>query len=547
MRDKDILYYYDYLLRLAMSKCNSQADAQDLVGDTMLAAFSCMHKGGEIKYPKTWLTNTLYNKYNDELRKKYRSPEIVCIDEGVNIANEESDDYFSTEEAAKVRKELNHLAYITREVLIRRYYGNQSISDITSGLSIPAGTVKSRLSTGRSQMRKGLENMEIRENYLPGKLYLAFGGAAGITGEPMSLVESDLIAQNLLILAYDKPATISELSKMIAIPAVYIEPILEKLVNGELMVQTDGGKYYTDFIIRKPDNAIESFESQLNFGHRHFDVIWKVISELSEKIYDLNFVKKMTSHQKMKLNRYAILKSLQDFQHLGTNIFSIPKYPLRRDGGHWFAQGYAISAGYNEKELNKTNEYIIYGGHRSTRYVPLEGRINELLFYEFDTMLLDYPYRHSIVSQENYFKFIQLLLWSIYEKTPLEDTEVPNDMIEAIPKFEEVGLISSVDGNIKVDIPVLSKSEYDEILSLMKNATEELKNVLITEYEALIKGNKTMIPKHLLSVPELFRYIDATQYIVMAIVREAYERELHMKDVDYCCPPVVLVYVEKNT
>ena len=55
---------------------------------------------------------------------------------------------------------------------------------------------------------------------------------------------------------------------------------------------------------------------------------------------------------------------------------------------------------------------------------------------------------------------------------------------------------------------------------------------------------KTPIPKHLTSVPELFRYHEATKYFVMSIVREAYGKGLHLKDIDYCCPPVVLVYEE---
>ena len=150
MNNNDIIQYYDYLMQLAISKGNSQADAEDLVGDTMLAAFTYMHSNKTIEYPKTWLTNTLCHKHNDRLRKKYRSPITVCLDEGYDISDEDdSDDYLTSEEAAKVRKELNHLAYITREVLIRFYYGNQSVETIAKGLGIPEGTVKSRLYAGR--------------------------------------------------------------------------------------------------------------------------------------------------------------------------------------------------------------------------------------------------------------------------------------------------------------------------------------------------------------------------------------------------------------
>ncbi len=65
---------------------------------------------------------------------------------------------------------------------------------------------------------------------MPEKLYLSFGGSEGLKNEPMSLVEDDLIVQNLLILAYEKPITVSELSKTIGIPAAYIEPIVKNLL-----------------------------------------------------------------------------------------------------------------------------------------------------------------------------------------------------------------------------------------------------------------------------------------------------------------------------
>ena len=78
MENSEILQYYDDLMRLAASKCHSRADAEDLVGEVMLAAFAYLHGGGVIEHPKTWLTNTLYHKYNDQLRKKYRAPVTVC-------------------------------------------------------------------------------------------------------------------------------------------------------------------------------------------------------------------------------------------------------------------------------------------------------------------------------------------------------------------------------------------------------------------------------------------------------------------------------------
>ncbi|MBP3370548.1 MAG: hypothetical protein J6L85_07325, partial [Clostridia bacterium] len=92
----EIIQYYDYLIKLATSKCSSQNNAEDLVGDTMLAAFAYIHHRGVIEHPKTWLTNTLYHKHNDNLRKKYRAPVTVCLDESIEVAEEQDDEYFTS-------------------------------------------------------------------------------------------------------------------------------------------------------------------------------------------------------------------------------------------------------------------------------------------------------------------------------------------------------------------------------------------------------------------------------------------------------------------
>lgn len=542
MNKDEIIRYYDDLMRLAVSKCGSQTDAEDLVGDTMLAAFSYINKGGRIEHPKTWLANTLCHKYSDSLRKKYRAPTTVNFEDSFEIPAEE-EEYFSSEDAAKIRKELNHIAYINREVLIRYYFGTQSVSDIAAGLGIPEGTVKSRLATGRSQMKKGLETMETRENYLPGKLYLSFGGSDGPNMEPISLVENDLIAQNLLILAYEKPITVSDLSKAIGIPTAYIEPIIKKLVDGELMAETASGKVYADFLITKPQDRLKNFKPQLDFVDRHFDTIWNIIAKMSAEISGFGFVSALESKQKTELDRYAVLKALQDFQHCGTGKIEAPHFPKRRDGGWWFAQATAFDAGYNTKEYNEASEYAIQGGHRTSESF-VDGGTRSVRLYEFDTTLWDSHHRYG-GAFDLYFKYIIPLLWRIYtDKTIDDSSEIPNEFISYIPSLERFGMLGNTQGKLRVAIPVLKKSEYEKVNAAIKCATESLKTAIGEDFSAFVSSKKTPVPKHLTSVPDLFRYGDATNYFAMTVVRKAYENGLHMKNVDYCCPPVVLVYDE---
>lgn len=541
MLDQDILQHYHYLMRLATSKGLSQTDAEDLVGDTMLSAFASIRKGNAIQHPKTWLTNTFCHKYNDHLRKKYRSPITVCLDDCFDIPDTTEEEFLSTDEASAVRRELNHLAFITREVLIRFYYGNQSVADIAKGLNIPEGTVKSRLSAGRHQMKKGLETMEFRENCLPGTLHLSYGGADGPNREPMSLVEGDLIAQNLLILAYEKPVTVSELSKAIGIPAAYIEPIIQKLVNGELMVQTDSGKVYTDFIIDKPEYSLANFKAQLDFAHQHFDAVWSILQNMLNAVRKLPFVLDMPSEERTKLERYALLKSLQDFQHYGTDTIEPPSFPKRKDGGRWLAQAMAMEAGYDTTEYRTSLEYAIHGGHRTSRAFSVNG-VKEIRLYEFDTALWDCPHRYG-AAYNLYFRYIIPLLWHIRDNIPVENSDIPNEFIAYMPALERFGLIGHTpDNQWCLKIPVVKKSDYDTLCDIIHTATAEIKSAIGQGFASFIRARKTPIPKHLTSVPGLYRYHNATKYFVMSIIREAYEKGLHLNDVDYCCPPVMLVY-----
>lgn len=197
---------------------------------------------------------------------------------------------------------------------------------------------------------------------------------------------------------------------------------------------------------------------------------------------------------------------------------------------------------YHMKEYTEASEYAIHGGHRTTEALSI-GRTKRIRFYEFDTTLWDSPHRYG-GAYELYFKHIIPLLWHIYDEIPLESSNIPNEFISYMPTLEKLGIIEHTQDKPCVQIPVLEKTAYEELCDVIKSATEEIKSAIGNEFTTFIASRKTPIPNHLTSVPELFRYHEATTYFVMAIVREAYNKGLHLKDVDYCCPPVVLVYEE---
>ncbi len=553
MNKTELLTYFDDLFALALTKSKNRQDAEDLVSDTMLAALACLKRGDEIEYPRTWLANTLMHKANDRLRRLYRQPPILNMDAIGDVY--EDDQVFDTvcesDEAAELRRELLYLAKLSREVLLRHYFAGESVAEIAKTLRIPEGTVKSRLSAGRGQLRnrltKGQEHMD-KKQYIPGKLAMTFGGSDGRKGEPNTLVNGDLIAQNILIVAYDKPLLPTEIAEVLGIPTVYLEPVIDRLVDGELMVRQDSGRIYTDFIIYHPEDRYSRFEPQKRFVKEHFDTFWAAMDTLLCNIRKLDSYQTLTPLQKIKLERYATLKALQDFEFYGCpklqESFNDPNsYPQRKDGGRWSAVAYHYPAVYDEAKDNQISNYLIHGGHRSSRLLDYRGT-KCLDLYEFDTPFYDSPYRASAAGFDSYFlnRDMHKLLWCTHIGVTPENGELDERMLQTIDRYITFGMLRRDNGTLKPDIAILSRTEYNEINSFISAATTSLTEVLGYAYSRFLDSIPLKPPAHLKNQPVFRLYCISSHCIVMAVVREAYERGLHLTELDCCCPPAVLVY-----
>ena len=564
-----ILSCYDDLLRLALSKCNHQQDAEDLVSETMLAAYAYLHRGGVIHYPRTWLANTLMHKYHSALRKKYASPVSVSPDALLSMSDDSEalaeEAFLATEEAARLRRELCYLGELHRKVLLRHYFYGESVAEIAEALGVPQGTVKSRLSAGRDALRvrmtKGMEenmNMESKKNPIPGRLWVNWSGNDGPGGEPTSLVEGDLIAENLLMVAYKEPLSLPELADTIGIPTVYIEPIVRRLVDAELMAETESGKVYTDFMIYFPDTDREyaHCKGQIALVERYFDGISRVLVDLIEgvKAFADGLPKERSLRDRpcMKLERFAVTKALQDFEINGQRRYDCPIiYKPRPDGGAWIAFGWASPGDQKQDERSREiGQYYVHGGRRTSRY---SGQIAEadihVALVEFDTSFYDCPARyHGTCDMTTYFDHIHHFLYRLHKSLPIEDGIFPNPLIEGIPQFIERGILTREGDRLLPDIPILTEEEYAALDRLIGQAVEGLKAAIGAPFHEYLKGAAEWVPPHLdrEAVPDIYRYKRATICFVMAAVRKAQEAGIHMKGVDYCCPPMVLVYRENH-
>ncbi|MBQ8400314.1 MAG: sigma-70 family RNA polymerase sigma factor [Clostridia bacterium] len=126
-----LLAYTDEIWKLAYSRCANTADADDLTQEVYLAALTALHRGREIRYPKTWLANTLMHIWNSRLREKYRMVTVTYA-EGMPEPAEET--VVAPEEETDLRTHIASLTKLYRDVIVLHYIGGLSVEQVAERL-----------------------------------------------------------------------------------------------------------------------------------------------------------------------------------------------------------------------------------------------------------------------------------------------------------------------------------------------------------------------------------------------------------------------------
>jgi DNA-binding winged helix-turn-helix (wHTH) protein len=247
---------------------------------------------------------------------------------------------------------------------------------------VPEGTVKRRLHDGREELKKGITRMEnfTEQSYHPITLQLSHSGNWGRNKEPVSLIQNDLLAQNILWAAYQAPVTAEEIARALGTPAAYVEPVLKKLTDGELMKQK-GNKYYTDFLITTPEQQEKYIPAQIDFVKEHFESLWAPIRKGLNKLREQDFYKNCNFDQQNSLEMYFAFNCL-DFglDGIQCDLFGGPQeFPPRGDGGCWIAFARVDAKPFDPMEVlarvrSQLRRYTTLGGRaRSADTIVIGG------------------------------------------------------------------------------------------------------------------------------------------------------------------------------
>lgn len=158
----------DRLYRQALGLCRDAAAAEDLVQETLIAAWGSLgrYDGGCRIF--TWLCSILIHRHRSRLRRRW--PRLFSSLPGAGDAGGgETSRVLETladpdpgpaeaavvgERAAAVLRSLDRLPARQREVVYLRFYADDTLEGIAVALGCSVGTVKSRLFHGLERLRR---------------------------------------------------------------------------------------------------------------------------------------------------------------------------------------------------------------------------------------------------------------------------------------------------------------------------------------------------------------------------------------------------------
>ena len=549
MEIEEMLAHVDYLMHIAGSKCDSWEDTQDLVQETILDGLHAIRKGVEINNARNWLCTVVNRKYYDMLREKYRKPlEFygmdfdVAMEEENNQASDVDEDGLTEEE--NLRRSVAHLTKLYREIVVRHYFHGQEVKKIADELSLPENTVKSRLRLGRDKLRKDLtmEKYE-KQSFEPEDLWISSTGYTGLDDQPHSLVNNDKIAMNLLILAYEKPVTIPDLSDAIGISTAYIEPVVDRLVEGELMKKV-GDKVFTDFIIYNQNDSVSTLELQKKLAGELCEGIWKYLEEGLKELRTSAYYKKQNYPQALKMEGYFVLHSVYraviKVRDEVAGDESNYNYPDRKDGGRWYAMGTRYPANY-DYDKSPQSEYGI-SGEAGGNYENLLGA-RMIGLYDYDTKALGKTHSvyHYVGNWNDARESVMKFLYAVYCDNDSLLSGISQKLLANIDIFINLDFVERLaTGKLILNVPVLSMGEKKQFYNLMGVYTDKLCTKFHDQFITMIK-NPVEVPKQIRAdVPDFLRYINTCCYFPSALIYEARERGLFLKGYEKPVPPVIM-------
>lgn len=141
------------LYHISKSILKNDCDCADAVQETIITAYSKLHSLRDERFFKTWLCRILINKCYQICRANKKMVPLEDYMENEN-PSEQQNDLGLFDAIMELKTDL-------RLVIVLHYIEGFQITEMAEMLKIPEGTVKSRLSRARTELKSVLGEKEV--------------------------------------------------------------------------------------------------------------------------------------------------------------------------------------------------------------------------------------------------------------------------------------------------------------------------------------------------------------------------------------------------
>ena len=155
---------FEVLMRGARRLTRCEADAEDLLQDTLLHAYAGFHTFHDGSNLKAWIFRILYNRWVSTYRAKQRRPSEVSVDAvterdlvtSISQLRSAEDEVLDALPDRDIKAAMGALPESFRAVMYYAAVEGYTYAETAAILGIPHGTVMSRVSRGRQRLRVAL-------------------------------------------------------------------------------------------------------------------------------------------------------------------------------------------------------------------------------------------------------------------------------------------------------------------------------------------------------------------------------------------------------
>lgn len=481
----------------SLSRLYDKTEAEDLAQDIICALLKSVSRIENDKAFYGYMWRVAENIFRSKIRRKRPVMESYDGYQGVYFTTPE-DSLIESEQLQLLRRELSLLSKQYRESTVKYYIYGKSCSEISAELNISEEMVKYYLFKTRKILKEGIGMAREfgEKSYNPSVFRVDFWGS-GNNSEYLEIFSRKLPG-NIVLSAYDKPVSVTELSVELGVAAPYLEDELAILERHELIKKT-GGKYQTNIIIFTDafeKSALKKFVPVYEKAAIEFN---RQLEETLSKLKNLAFLGSDYDAMRLKWTfaNMAVCHALMRSDRILKDKFG--DFPLLSNGSYGFVYGYD-----NDYENGLFKGIYMYNGNvENNAWVSVVN--------------------YCIIKRCQELSFRNEKSFSAMTDAVLGKEADENN--EEIVRMIDEGVISSDSGRLFANFPVFTEKVFEEVQEILAPVSEIALSCMTEICKIAEETLRDYVPKQL---KDKCGYLTAIYHQIKAmglIIEEMVKRE----------------------